>query len=180
MAGSFDASDAPHPAGPLTTRVLHDCGLGAGIERCARPPHKPACGDEARQLSRHERTRIDSVPSARAPGTLVRAQPPLPPAHLQRAVSATRTDLVRHALYWHRPRPQGGVGGACGLGALGPGTTCTTEGPDRAASTAGCILEHTSWCHPAPQEPRRSPGRRPLAGAPARSPGRSGDRGHAY
>ena len=36
---------------------------------------------------------------ARAPGTLVRAQPPPPPAHLLRAVSAPRTDLVRHARY---------------------------------------------------------------------------------
>ena len=33
---------------------------------------------------------------ARAPGTLVRAQPPPPPAHLLRTVSAPRTDLVRH------------------------------------------------------------------------------------
>ena len=36
---------------------------------------------------------------AGAPGTLVGAQPPPPPAHLQRAVSAPRTDLVRHARY---------------------------------------------------------------------------------
>ena len=35
---------------------------------------------------------------ARAPGTLVRAQPPPPPAHLQRAVSASRKDLVRHGV----------------------------------------------------------------------------------
>ena len=42
---------------------------------------------------------------ARAPGTLVGAQPPPPPAHLLRAVSAPRTDLVRHARYGRRLGP---------------------------------------------------------------------------
>jgi hypothetical protein len=36
---------------------------------------------------------------AGAPGTLVGAQPPPPPAHLQRAAITPRTDLVHHARY---------------------------------------------------------------------------------
>jgi hypothetical protein len=48
--------------------------------------------------SPHARAHIASV-SRRAPRHLGRAQPPPPPAHLLRTVSAPRTDLVRHARY---------------------------------------------------------------------------------
>ena len=103
---------APESSRPWS-HIIHQWTVNAGSS-CRRPcwpfhgagrPHGAACSTApAPQFTARAHTqRLCS--KVRAPDTLVRAQPPPPPAHSPRAASAPHADLVLHARYWRRLSP---------------------------------------------------------------------------